>query len=533
MDKKSENLIFFFLVIFSIYCSLILGMSWDEPYHYDLGKDRLKYLFSLGKYEYISPFFWSSNSPYFPGFYDTLAAFVSQMISRKYEVQIHHLINLFFSFSAVLGIAKISKIIFNKKVSKIVFLVSFLNPVFFGHMSINPKDTIIAFSNIWATYFIIRYLQTQHLDAKRKYFSTLIGLAMGFGVGIRLIFISTLLPIITLAFLDIFLIKAFSKIKFSIFNFFKDFIKIFLIVYFMMIIFWPEVHSNIFVLPFKFIFASLGDVTYGSYWGLINGEFYRTINTPRFYLMINLFYKLPEYILFTYIIFIISIFRNPKFFEAHFKLFNIKILYIIFIILFPIIITFITSLKIHDGLRYFLFLIPYLSIIPSILIYYLTYNSKILTNKLFSVILFVSFLYHLFVFFSLTPYQYTYLNKFNGNFETSSERFENDYWGVSIKDLTKKIKSNHKFQKDKIYKIAYCGINYAIGDYYLKKIPNFKFVNTSKEDEYDYILMTNRHNGKNTDRPEQVKTCFQTYKGKDVILIKKRGLILSTLRKRK
>jgi hypothetical protein len=148
------------------------------------------------------------------------------------------------------------------------------------------------------------------------------------------------------------------------------------------------------------------------------------------------------------------------------------------------------------------------------------------------VILFTSFLYYLFVFFSLTPYQYTYINKFNGNFETSSERFENDYWGASIKDLTKKIKSSHKFQNDKIFKIAYCGVNYAIGDYYLKKIPNFKFINISKEDEYDYILMTNRHNGKNTDRAEQVKTCFQTYKGTDVVLIKKRGLILSTLRKR-
>ena len=88
MEKKSENLIIFFLVVFSLYCSLILGMSWDEPYHYDLGKNRLKYLFSLGRYEYISPFFWTSNSSHFPGFYDTLSAFVSQILPRRYEVEI-------------------------------------------------------------------------------------------------------------------------------------------------------------------------------------------------------------------------------------------------------------------------------------------------------------------------------------------------------------------------------------------------------------------------------------------------------------
>ena len=78
MDKKSENLIFFLLAIFSIYCSLIMGMSWDEPYLYELGENRLKYLFSLGKYKYQNPIYFSYTV--FPGFYDTLTAFISQMV---------------------------------------------------------------------------------------------------------------------------------------------------------------------------------------------------------------------------------------------------------------------------------------------------------------------------------------------------------------------------------------------------------------------------------------------------------------------
>ena len=83
MEKKSENLILFFLVIFSVYCSLQLGMSWDEPYHYYNGKNRLKYLFSFGKYEYrdLSIF---STAAYFPGFYDSLSAFISQMIPKNF-----------------------------------------------------------------------------------------------------------------------------------------------------------------------------------------------------------------------------------------------------------------------------------------------------------------------------------------------------------------------------------------------------------------------------------------------------------------
>ena len=107
MEKKSENIIYFLLVFFAIYCSLITGMSWDEPYLYEMGKNRLKYIFSLGKYEYLN-FNYFVNSSHFPGFYDTFAAFLSQMIPRKYEVQIHHLINLFFSLSTIVGIAYLS-----------------------------------------------------------------------------------------------------------------------------------------------------------------------------------------------------------------------------------------------------------------------------------------------------------------------------------------------------------------------------------------------------------------------------------------
>ena len=528
MDKKSENLVYFFLLFFAVYCSLIIGMSWDEPYLYEIGKNRLKYIFSLGRYEYQSPNYFA-NTSHFPGLYDTFASFISQMIPKKYEVQIHHLINLFFSFCAIVGISKISKILFNKRVSKIIFLIAFLNPIFFGHMSINAKDTIIAFSNIWTTYFIIRYLQTQHLNIKRKYFSTLIGITIGFGLGVRSFFLATLLPIFILFFLDIFFFKVLSNQKFSISRFIKDFVKIFLISYFMMIIFWPEVHSNILVLPFKLIIASITDVTFGTPWGLLDGEFYKTINTPREYLIKNLFYKLPEYIIFSYIFFIILFFIDKNFFENQFKFFKMKLMYLLFIIIFPLLVAFIFALKIHDGLRYFLFLIPYLSIIPGLTIFYLIKNRNILLNKILMSLILILFSYFLLNFFTLTPYHYTYLNKFNGNFSDSHKKFENDYWGVSIKELINKIKKDQIFTENKNYKIAFCGINYDIGSYYLSKINNLNFVKTSKDDNYDYIIMTNRHNGKDDDKISDVKTCFESFNGKNILSVQRNGLVLSTI----
>ena len=199
--------------------------------------------------------------------------------------------------------------------------------------------------------------------------------------------------------------------------------------------------------------------------------------------------------------------------------------YLLFIIVFPIAIAALVALKIHDGLRYFLFLLPYLSIIPGVAIYYLIYNIKLNINKFYLISIFALFIYYLFNFFSLTPYHYTYINKFNGNFSDASKRFENDYLGASLKELASKIEMSKHFNSNNYFKIAYCGINNDTINYYLKRIENFKYIETPTDEDYDYIIMTNRTSGKD-------RTCFDSYKGKDIVSVERNGLILSTIRQK-
>jgi hypothetical protein len=526
METKSKHLILFFLIIFAVYCSITQGMSWDEPNHYANGKNRLRYLFSLGNFKDYDIFFWIK---YYPGLYDTLSSFVSQMIPIKYEVYAHHLINLFFSFSALIAVSQITRIIFNRKVSKIVFFIAFLNPIFFGHMSMNPKDTIIAFSYAWSIYLILRYFKYQHIKNKRNYYSLLLGIVIGLGSGVRSIFIFSLFPIILIIIFEFFLKKE-NLFKKKLINlFFLNLGKIFFVAYILMILCWPNTHSNIFVLPFKLALESVTSAPIGTSWGLLNGEFYETSNTPKSYLVINFLYKLPEYILITYIIFVFLIFKEKLFFNNQFENFNKKIFYLLFIILFPLFLAIFASVKIFDGLRYFLYLIPFFCIIPSLVIYYLINHTQLFLHKLFSTFVLFFFLFFLFKFFSLTPYHYTYLNIFNGKFPNASKRFENDYWGVSIKELVKKIEKSQIPKENKNYKIAFCGINYEIASYYLSKINNLQFIQTSKDENYDYIIMTNRHNGKNDDKISDVKTCFDSYEGKYILSVKRNGLVLSTI----
>ena len=101
----------------------------------------------------------------------------------------------------------------------------------------------------------------------------------------------------------------------------------------------------------------------------------------------------------------------------------------------PFIIGFIIPILIYDGMRQFLWVVPYFCIIPGLTIYYLIENFNLLKSKLALISLSLFIIYFLFNFFLISPYQYTYLNLFNGKPENRYKKFENDYWGSSIEDL--------------------------------------------------------------------------------------------------
>jgi len=83
---------------------------------------------------------------------------------------------------------------------KIVFLLCFLNPIFFGHMIMNSKDTIVVFAHVWSTYIFLKYLQNQK---KSKRYVLFAGLTVGLGMGVRFPFLVTLIPLFLFLIIDI------------------------------------------------------------------------------------------------------------------------------------------------------------------------------------------------------------------------------------------------------------------------------------------------------------------------------------------
>ena len=526
MNKVRDNILLFFLFSYAVYCALIVGQAWDEPSHFAQGKITLEYLLSLGRID--NDIIYREN---YSSIYWTLQFFLTKIFPAKYQIEGYHLINLIFTFGIIFGIGKLSQILFNKTVGKITFLILFFYPIFFGHLAFNNKDLILAFSHVWISYLIFKYLKNHNNKKKTNQYVILIGVLSALGMGIQLVFLGSLIPIFLFIICEIFIFKKligqnFNKKKFS-----YDILKCFLSFYILLIIFWIDAHSNVLVQPFNIILETFSDKFWTGWpYNLVNGNYYLSNEITKFYFLTNFIYKTPEYILFSYLIFFILFIKYLSFFRNKFNLFTYKISLIILILIFPNLLSLIVPYPVYDGMRLFLWTIPYFCIIPGLTVYFLIENYKSLKIKIVTSFLFILSILSLYNFFTLTPYQYTYLNLFNGKKDIRYKNFEGDYWSVSIKELIKK--SN--FEKQKKIHFAACGIDHNFVKNYLKKYGynNIVFVTL---DNADYIVMTNRvvKDEKVMDNKLQLTNCFDKYDGTNVVEVSRNGGLLSVIRKLK
>jgi len=532
MRLKSYKIYLLFLIIFSIYCSLVVGKSWDEGAHLKIGKSTLDYLFSLGIIndytfyrEHFAPIYWS------------LKYFITLIFPFKYQIEVTHIINLIFSLCAIFGIGRISKELFNQKVGQLTFLILFFFPVFFGHMSFNGKDMFLAFCHVWIFYLIIRYLKNQDNKNKSKNYVFFLGIIAASATGLELVFLGSLLPIFIFVLAEVYFLQKFICKNFSKKKLYIDIIKSFIIFYFFLILFWVDTHSNILNKPASLFFEHLslmsGELQRGWPFNLLNGQYYLSWQVPKLHFLINFAFKSPEYFLLSYVIFIFLLIKLNFFFQKRFKFFNYKLIIILSIMIMPVLVSFITKVLVYDGLRHYLWAVPYFCIIPSLTIYCLIETFNLINSKIALTALSILIIYFLYNFFALTPYQYAYLNIFNGKTEKKFKKFENDYWGVSATELIKE--SN--FDKNQNIKLAICGVHPRIYDYL--KENGYKNIERSKPENADHIIMTNRTSlasGKLTTENDwknvKILNCFDRFEGEDIFQLKRNRLILSVIRKK-
>ena len=504
------------LIFFSIFTSSNLGYSWDEFYHFINGALRWKFIESFGSFK---DYYFRDNK-YYPGFYDTFSYAIGAQLNKYFNLNtevINHSINYFFSFFSLVGIFQILKKFFNKEIALISVVFCFINPFFFGHMAINGKDTIISFSFIWFHYAIIKYF-LNFQNSRFKYL-ILASLFLGLGMGVRVAFFILILPTLIIF---VFWLAKNQKENFKIFikKIFLEILIFFSLSIFIVISCWPHLFDHNIISFLKDLIVNIIIWPGAIPTGIINGISYETSETPRLYFFYFFIYRMPIFFIVLFIIGIYLLIDKKAFINEN--IFNIdkKFNFVLVIFLFPILLSALLQTKLYDGIRLFLFLIPIFSFICAIAFYFIInkFRKKFL-SIFFLIFLFIFFISFSYRFISIAPYQYSYVNNFF-SLKESHNKFENDYWGTSFKELILKVSKLKDLEKNKL-KITVCGGNVKIVAHYLNEYMNIKTI--YKKNIANYIIMTNRAEGSTT--------CFNKFSGEDLASVERSGMILSVFRK--
>ena len=450
---------FFFLIYFLLgsYLSITNGITSDE-YHeqknWIINLSAAKEFIKTGEYE--------SFLEYWDRYHGIAFHLISQPIQFLIKDQVtnlnnvsefgglllskHFVVFLIFSASSIFFFLIFLKITKNKNLSLLACVIYLLYPYLFGHAQFNPKD--IPFLSFWLinTYLSLKIFEDLYFK-KQINFKSIVFLSFftAFLISIRivgfLIFIQYLIS----------LLIYFEKTKITFLKFLKLNYKnliIFLISILSFVIFFNPIFWHN---PLEIINSIKWMGKYPQNIGtLTNGSLMYSLNLPSSYYFIWLFFKLPILIIIGYCLF-------PLVESKIFKDDIVTLYYGTATITAPIIVVIfiLKDVALYDELRHLLFIFPLIFITSLSNLFYF-FKEKIF--KYLSILLIAFFISEN---INLNPYQYTWLNSF-AKLNKIEKNFEVDYWGLSNKNIQKKI---IEYVNDKKLSKSIC----IYGDFYVKE----------------------------------------------------------------
>ena len=434
--RKNINFSFYiFLTIFILlgfYLSLNVGISHDE-YHEEL-------YWNFNK-EIVLNFF-SQNIDYQSPFRDKFYGIGFNLLSQPFQILIKKIVPLFFyvdeygaklisKHAVVFILFSISGVYFkkilylisnNELFSALAAILYLTYPYLFGHSMFNPKD--IPFLAVWLIltyynlYLINKFIDTDLISYKDLFiFAFITAFLISIRVSGVLIFLQYLL-----SFILIFNIK---KINYNFFYnklLLKLIFFIFTILVFV-IIFYPVFWTNPLLLIDAIKFMSNFPQNICT---LTFGRCLMAQNLDALYIPSWLIVKLPILILLGF--FVIPFTEKKIFSVDKNQIFIGTILGTIIIL--PLIFIFLKT-PLYDELRQILFLVPLFFVIGLI-------SLKFLLPKYINKIISLFIIFFIFENFSTHPYQYSWFNLPTRAIDIN-KNFELDYWGISGKNISKKI----------------------------------------------------------------------------------------------
>ncbi len=339
--------------------------------------------------------------------------------SQLYWLIIHLYLHLIFLFSASCFYRLLKFLKVNSWISLIVTFFYLLHPRIYAHSFYNIKDTLFMSLFVVATYCLFLFKQK---PSRKSLFFFILTSAMAINTRIM----GLLLP----AFYFLWLFTDKITLKKKLITFTTYVLGVLLVLFIIWPVLWYEPISGLYN-----IFVQFSDYEVWHSRIIFNGELISGNDPPITYLPVWIGISTPFYYLIGWITgFLVSLYLFVKRKQA-------KYFFPIFVILATYIAIIAFNSTLYGGWRHVFFLYPCFMMLAAFALNQLMkYSTKWLKVGLMVIVISAGF--HLNWMINNHPYHYVYFNVLAG--ENWDERWDRDYWRVSVKNLLEALVENEQ-----------------------------------------------------------------------------------------
>lgn len=453
-----------FYLLFSFTTFRDYGCTWDEQDTYQGGAELYQCLIHGVPLSYMDP---EHSYPY---------TFLLSFITGPSNYELLHLLNLLF---ATLLFWAVYEMLLEEYGSPWAlagpgFLFLFLP--FLGSIPANPKD--VPFAIFYFLSLAVFYLYERKFpDGKFRWF--FLGLFSGLTISSRIVGF-TLFPVMIL--FDLYLIWAAREKKKSKnppkwVNKFWGWMGTLVVSQVLCAFLWPFIGQDYFKNLFTVFWLSSHFPPKFSF--LFMGGMADSLTYPWYYL--------PLWIAVTTPLFILAFFIGAF---VQWKSLKTKPLFVLMagVFILNLGLYFLLHPAIYDGLRHFLFLLPFMSVLASMaFIEFFQKKQWGLGRKTAAGLTIIGVLLTVSDMVRLHPYEYAYFNELVGGFKGAYGKYETDYWVAGMKEAVKWLEANETRDPGRSYKIYADGKPFQSQAYFT---PNMALV--SKKEDADYAIIMTR-----------------------------------------
>jgi len=465
------------------------GVAWDEQGETVYGSMLIDY-YRSGFQDHSA--FNFVNFRYYGGGFELPAALLARALPLN-EYDTRHLLGALIGIVGLVATYYLGRRLFGARAGVLGMLFLVLNPTWYGNIFNNARDVPFATGITLCLLLTVHMLEQMPRISIRN--AVLFGLVFGWTTSVRvggvLAFVFLLAPL-TLWFAMRLRVHGFAKQVWlaDVWHVARRLALLCAVAYGVIAVFWPwALQSPLNPLEALTMFSRFpfdSNV-------LFDGQLIPAKALPASYLPTLLALKSPELVVIAVVVStllgVYALWQSPRWAAAQ-RMASVRVWAVVIAAAFPIAYFFFARPVAYNGMRHFLFVLPSMSVLGA---YGADRMFALLPLNLlrvgYGLALAACALMQLQIFTELFPNEYVYYNSWAGGLKGAQQRYELDYWGMSLQEATERFvqtvesTGTQPLPNDPPYYVYVCGNVWSASLYFpswLKPVPRIE--------EADYVI---------------------------------------------